>query len=422
MNVIGCLMKNTLLLAQVDRYKLEPRDFDSRFTKIVFSSIYNMYLNGARTITEIDLSNYLDSNRELKAIFEAKENNGIQYLQDCQDLAEEVNFDYNYKRVKKFSALRALQSDGFDISGLYCDSPLDSNYSKIQENFDKLGLDDIFTYFKKTLLTLEDDFVSNASSESKEAVGGIRLLKEQLKISPEIGYPLQGTIFNSVVRGARKGKFYLRSAGSGVGKTRLAVGDACGLAYPIFYDTYTNSWIDKGYSGKVLFITTELDFDEIQTMILANISGINEDNILNGFYTMEEEERVDRAISIMEEYKTNFILAHIPDPSIGQIESCVRKNCLVNGVENVFYDYIFSSPSLLNEFSSLKIREDVILGMMSTALKDLAVELGVFMESSTQLSGDIEMKKGIRDQRFLRGEPSVSASKLLIHFINGVII
>ena len=34
----------------------------------------------------------------------------------------------------------------------------------------------------------------------------------------------------------------------------------------------------------------------------------------------------------------------------------------------------FSSPGLLGEFRDLKIREDVVLNMMSTALKDIAAD------------------------------------------------
>ena len=41
--------------------------------------------------------------------------------------------------------------------------------------------------------------------------------------------------------------------------------------------------------------------------------------------------------------------------------------------------------------------------MLSTALKDLAVELDVFMRSATQVNGDLQEIKGIRDQRCIRG-------------------
>ena len=106
MQVFGCIMQNPLLLAQIDKYRLDINDFDSKFTKIIFSSLYNMFLDGARVITILDIDNYLNSYKDLKIIFE--ENNGIQYVQDCEEIAELINFDYYYQRVKKFSALRAL--------------------------------------------------------------------------------------------------------------------------------------------------------------------------------------------------------------------------------------------------------------------------------------------------------------------------
>ena len=41
-----------------------------------------------------------------------------------------------------------------------------------------------------------------------------------------------------------------------------------------------------------------------------------------------------------------------------QVKTIVRQNCIINNIDNVMYDYIFSSPSLLAEFRDLKIRED----------------------------------------------------------------
>lgn len=406
MQIFGCLMQDPLLFAQIDKYRLTVNDFDSKFTKIIYSSLYNMYIDGARVITIVDIDNYLNSYRDLKIVFE--ENNGIQYIQDCEEIAELTNFDYYYQRVKKFSALRALEKDGFDIGDFYCSDILNKNYNSIQERFDTLSVADIFSEIKKKLFSLEENYVTSSTSGSSRACDQLKELKEQYKLIPEIGRPLQGNIFNTVVRGARKGKYYLRSAGSGTGKSRLMVGDACNLAIPIYYDNKNNKWVDKGYSEKCLIITTELDKDEIQTLILSYVSGINEDIILNGNYTISEEERVDKAIEIISEFGDNLQLEKMPDPNITQIEAVVRKQCLVNGIQNVFYDYIFSSPSLLNEFGALKIREDVALTLLSTALKDLATELNVFMMSSTQLSGNFKESRGIKDQSFLRNSKAIA--------------
>ena len=46
--------------------------------------------------------------------------------------------------------------------------------------------------------------------------------------------------------------------------------------------------------------------------------------------------------------------------------------------------------------------------MLSTALKDLATELGIFMASATQLSGDYKNQRGVRDQSFLRDSKAIA--------------
>lgn len=406
MQVFGCIMERPLLLAEIDKYHLERADFIDRFTRSIFVAINNIFQNGAQKVDIIDIDTYLDSNREIKEEF--NRNHGIQYLQDCLDIHDLSNFAYYYGRVKKFSALRQLKRQGFDISDFYCEDVSDKDYEKIQNRFEELELKDIFDLVKKKLLTIENNYGTAASKDAIFAAEGLKELKESLKQAPDVGNPLQGVIFNTVTRGARKGKFYLRSSLSGNGKSRLALGDACNLAIPERFDSSQNCWVGRETSEKTLYITTELTEDEIQTMIISWVSDVNESIILEGAYTPEEERRVDKAIKVVEKYKDNLVLKQIADPSISAIEACVRQQVLVNNIENVFYDYIFSSPSLFNEFKGAGIREDVVLTLLSTALKDLAAELNIFIMSSTQLSGDVDQKKGIRDQRFLRNSKGIA--------------
>lgn len=323
MQVIGCLMKNPFLLAEIDKYHFDVRDFSSKLTRYVFSAINNLFLDGAKQIGVIDLENYLSVYIDLKKDFDNF--NGIAYLQDCEALSNEENFDYYYNRLKKFSALRSLNDDGFDISSFYIDNPTDKNYFQIMEKFDEIKVSDIFDEIKKKLFSLADNYTIGNAGESGPAAEGLKELKNQLKKAPELGSPLQGKYFNTVVRGARKGKYYIRSAGSGLGKTRMAVGDACNLAFPKYYDWNTNSWHQKENQEKVLFITTELDKEEVQTLILSWVSGVNEEKILLGTYTFSEEAIVDQAIEIIENNQDYFIIEQISDPSISKIESTIRK-------------------------------------------------------------------------------------------------
>ena len=50
----------------------------------------------------------------------------------------------------------------------------------------------------------------------------------------------------------------------------------------------------------------------------------------------------------------------------------------------------------------------VALMMLSTALKDLAAELDIFIMSATQVNREVENKKGIKDQTCLRGATSIA--------------
>ena len=136
MQVIGCLMKNTLLFAQQDKYHFDLRDFDDLFTRTIFAGISNFYQKGAISVSIVDLDTYFQQYPDLKQEFDKK--NGLEYLKDCETLCNPDNFDYYYNRLKKFSCLRALEKDGFDISEFYCENPLDKNYHCYIQSFSLL--------------------------------------------------------------------------------------------------------------------------------------------------------------------------------------------------------------------------------------------------------------------------------------------
>ena len=408
MYVIGCLIQKPSLLAEIDKVKLSKNDFDDKFTKAIFLAIENLYKNGNSVITASDVEAYLNQNIMAGKIF--KDNNGLNYLNDAEDLSNLENFDYYYNRVKKFSALRDLQEKGYSIKKIYDDDVVTlDKQQKMLEQFDSMTLKDIFDTILLDYSSLESEYVGKLSGGRGVISDGMRELQVNLKKTPEVGFALQGEILNTILRGARKTKFYLRSGATGSGKSRLAVGDACGLSFPVRYSKRDKKWVRSGFTEKVLFITTEMAVDEIQTMIWAYLSDVNEEKILFHQYEDDEEQRVEEAIRIAEKYKNNFYWEHIPDPTIESVSASIRNQVRNNGVTHVFYDYIFSSPSLLREFSGQNIREDVVLGMLSTKLKELANELEIFLASATQLnrSWENEAKTGIRNQNMIRGSTAI---------------
>ena len=122
-----------------------------------------------------------------------------------------------------------------------------------------------------------------------------------------------------------------------------------------------------------------------------------------GHFTKEEEERLDKAISIMEQFHDNLILVKIPNPTIELVKTLVRENCLTHNIGYVFYDYVFIGPALLGEFRGFSLRNDEVLLMFATALKDLAVELNVAMFTSTQVNASADDNKNIRNEASLAG-------------------
>lgn len=407
MQVIGDLMKAPFILTD-SKYILTKKDFDTPLARNIFIAITKMiFENKMEKITVVDIDNFFQQNEISYENF--KKQNGIQYLNDCLEISNLSNFDYYYNRLKKLSALRSLKEDGFDISKIYNENENDIVKEKIQQDkLNQMTLDDIFNTFIKSINDLQCDYICNDDSEEGLIATGIDNLFEELQQNPEIGIPLQGKIYNTVVRGARQKKYYLISGSTGSGKSRQMIGHACTIAFPERFDTKKNKWIVTGKGEKVLFFGTEMEKDETQTMILAHISGINEDKILNNYYeNPEEKQRIYDAIKVMQHYQDNFIFVRVGDPSIGQVKSLIRKEVLKYDIKYVFYDYIFSSPGLLTEYKNLNLREDVILTLLSTALKDLANELNIFIMSGTQLNGNWQDFKGLRNQNLIRGSKGI---------------
>ena len=412
-------MKKPSLLSEKDKYNLQPSDFESRFERYIFIAILNSYNNGAQTLSEIDIDNYLMEHKDQYLLFQ--QNNGISYLQDALDMSTPENFEYYYNRIKKFNCLKDLKKSGFDISEFYEENELNPRQFEINQRFETLKPKDIFDGLKRKIYKVEGEYTEGDASITTDISVGIDELLEKLKNSPDAGARFQGKYFNTVTRGARKGKYYIVSFPSGGGKTRLLLGEACYLAFPMRFSWETMEWKITGNAEKTLFIATEQAKEEIQTMVVAYLTGINEDVILYGHFTKEQQTIIDQAKEVIKKYKNNLMIVQIPMPSVEIVKSVIRQNCIVNDTKNVFFDYIFSNPALLNEFRDLRIREDVALLMLSTALKDLAVEQDVFMMSATQLNSSQDTnEKGIKNQNSIRGSKSI-VDKADIAMIGGLV-
>ena len=410
--ILGTLMQKPLLLSDTDKYRLDPHDFPNRLDKFVFSAIYNLYLGGAELIHTVDIDLYLKENPLAKETMEKE--NGIQFLQDCEAYAEPQNFNYYYNKLKKFNLLRDLQKNGQDTSQIYCEDSLEDDFLKINNRFEQLTTTDIINLLKGNIAELENTYCFNQTIEECCAADGIMELLQELKEKPEIGVKLQGDIFNTITRGGRKGTLFLRSAPSSFGKSRLMVGDACQIAYPIRFEPKLGRWVSTGKTEPVLYVMTEQDPKEIQTMVLAYLTGFNEEIFKYGTFDSPEHMKViNKALEIMEKYKNNLLFARIPDPCASVVKNLFRRYNLQKGVENFFFDYIFSSPAMLEEYRDLGLPEHVCLRLFTTALKNLAIELHAFVMSATQISEQENDKKNS-----WKDYHNIAGARAIVHLVD----
>lgn len=400
--IIGSLLNDPALLNE-ETYVLTPTDFYGKRNQIIFGVIYNMASQGIEKITAQDVDSYLMRFPEQYKIY--NDNGGIQPLIAVSEMAWNSDiklFESHFDRIKKFTILRDLEIAGIATNTFYDADALFN--SKVNEEFENLSADDIISKVKEKVNDIEDRYISKKQATVQDASEGVANLIDQFKESPEVGEFLAGDIYNYAVRGGRYGKFYLNSAASGHGKTRLMISNAASLAFPKIDDD--GNVVLKEKYHKVLFVATEQDPSEIQTLLLSNISGVNENKLLLGTFTKEEELRLRQAAKIIEKYKGNFLIEWIPDPSIGLVRTKIIKHIYKEDISFIFYDYIFSSPALLGEFRDLRIREDVVLMMLSNTLKEVAVEHQVFIMSSTQLNSEWQ-KTTIRNANLIRGSRAV---------------
>lgn len=406
--VIGSVFNNPQLLDITDRYIVTDEDFANEFHKIVFGAIYKLHELGAEEITLKSISDFLAARPKSEAIF--KTYKGEEWLIKAAENSVSTAFDYYYQRLKKFSLLRAYDNIGMDVSDIYDpDNFLDTKKKQLQEEIlDNSTLEQLAMRVDEKIDAIRMQYVDDSFGEAFQAGEGIDDLIDKFKEHPEVGVPLYGPLINTVTRGARLKKFYLRSAATGIGKTRSMIADACYIACEKLYDE-NFGWIGTGVAQPVLFITTEQELEEIQTMMLAFLSNVNEDHILNGEYEEGEEERVRQAAKLISE--APLYVEELPDFSLKDVEDKIKKNIREHDVKYVFHDYIHTSLKILEEITrrsgGVKLREDNILFMLSTRLKDICNKYGIFIMSATQLNGDYKDAK-VPDQNLLRGAKAIA--------------
>ena len=408
--VIGCVYQNPNLLDN-ESYSFTLNDFTEEFHQVIFGSIYNLHQLGAEKIDSVTIENYLDQRPKKFAVY--KLNKGAEYLEKVKENCQPEAFNFYYHRMKKMTLLRAYNEKvGMDLSNFYdMDNIFDQKKKQKQEDWlDNHTEEQIANIINDKIEDIKLKYVDAAAGDDIIQAGeGAEELWNELQTTPDIGYPLYGNLINTITRGARLGKFYLRSAATNIGKSRAMVADCCNIACDELYDTVTKQWVSNGTKEPSIYVMTEQIFSEVQTMMWAFIAAVPEDHILTNRYEPGEIERVIHAQEIIKQ--SPLYLKQLHDFSLKDIENLIKLAVRKFDIRYVFLDYIHSSMKILSEVSSRAsvkgLREDNVLFMISVRLKDLATQYGIFIMSSTQLNADY-VNANVYDQNLLRGAKSIA--------------
>lgn len=409
--VLGVLCNAPQILRNPDM-PLEEGDFYQAFHKNIFSAINNIVYSdtSVEKLTPVDIDNYLAQYPQNYEIWE--KHNGFQYLTSAIENVNMKTYKSNYWRVKKFAMLRDYVNAGIDVTSIYDYRLTDLKQQEEQmKEMDKMTIDQMVDHLNMRMLELRDKWSIGNKRKSFKAGDNIQGILQRLKEAPEMGYPFKNGYYNSIFRGMRTKKLMLRSAGTGVGKTRLSIADLTNAAVDELWDYSQKKYVPNGPSQTTLFISTELEQEELQTAMIAYVSGVDEEVIKNGRYSAEVEERLIYAIQIIE--RSPMFIEYIDDFSISDIETIIEGHILENNVKYIAFDYIQMVPKLartMQEAFAGSLREDQILVQLSSALKLLANKYDVYIVSATQVNRNAKEHEN-RDTTSLRGG-SATADKV----------
>lgn len=407
--VIGGLLQDPSLIR---KYKIVTSDFPEKFHKLIFSAINNLYKNGAESIDAVAIDDYLSNYETQYQVF--TKNEGVSYIEKAYEMALSCNFKYYYEQLKKFSLLRRYVEKGIDVSEFFDPDEIDPiTIENQRKKLDSSSIQDIINHFKRMHSEIIAPFLNNEGRDSKKAGVGGHEQKERWKQDTAWGIGYSSSYLTTALHGIRKRRFNVKSAGTGVGKTRTSIADIGYACAPYYYDKSLKKWCENpnGKHNGALYIGTEMELlEEIDPILWAYIADVPQDHIEFNMYEDGEEERVDKAIDILE-HEANIWFEYVPEYDANTLEEIIETHKLEHDIEYVWFDYIAATVELNSEFAAesktkMVVREDQVLANLSKKLKNFTRKFDVSIDSFTQVTGDFKNESN-RDQTIVRGAKSI---------------
>lgn len=262
-------------------------------------------------------------------------------------------------------------------------------YSKLTENVklvekaaeeDELKAADLIGKVSKELLDLS--LSSKAIKEAKDLADGIdEYLEERRQNEVEFcGLPTGFSILDKRIDGLIPGTLTVLCARPKQGKSTFLSNVAAYVAYNL--------------RKPVLYVDTEMDFNQWRSRILSMLSNVPERRITHGGYSDEEYDRLKLAASIIK--KGKLFHEFMPGYTLDKLTALYNKYKHIEDIGLAIFDYI-KAPGQA-DFRNKK--EYQILGDVTTALKDLAGELEIPFLCANQINRQNDIADSDRILRY----------------------
>ena len=404
--VIGSIIQNPSLLKTV---KLNQKDFATKFYRLIYAAVNNLYKNGITNIDGVVIDNYLSSYGTQYDLF--NKNNGIEFVEKVVELSDQSNFEYYYDRLKKFSLLRMYADNGFSIKDYYDENEVDpKKLEQLAKKVDESSIQDILDDFRMKNLQIASEFGLASDTDICTAGEGLDELRQRFKNESIFGDTYISEYVTTIFRGMRPGKLTIMSAASGSGKSRFMMANACNASITEYYDTDKNQWVkNPNKCEHSLYINTELSLDECESFVLAWVSGKKKKKIEEDDLTQEEEARADRAVEIIKRDGTLHMAYH-PEYDMDSLENLVEQHIIKYNIKHFFFDYISLTSNLATAFSAemkgrFPLREDMALLNVSKKLKEMATKWQISVDTATQTNANLT--NGQRDASAVKGSRGI---------------
>jgi len=345
--------------------KMSVEDFLDPENRVIFSIMGSLATKGFEKFDMTAIANEAQTNGALEAA------GGYKYLNSLGMI--EKNFS-NYEQYLK----EVLDSSTkFKLHAILSD-----NLNQLEKKVELTADDSIGAVETQIMdLSTESKAIDEPIDIGAEIGDYIEMMREN-KIEMtgiDTGYP----ILNNQIDGMEPGTLMLIAARKKKGKSAFLTNIGCHVAY---------NAPDK-YRCPVLYIDTELPFNQWKTRVLSNISGIWERTIKHGGYNDEQYEKLKKANELMQ--IGNLYHHFMPGYSVDKLVALIKKYKIKKDIGLVIFDYI-KEPGKRDGDR----KEYQLLGDVTTKLKDLSGELNIPALGAVQLSRDNKVADSDKISRY----------------------